>query len=42
MDTTPGVDLILPDIAWLAESGARRSKVLYHPRPRRPRAIGHY
>ena len=37
MDGTPGIDLILPDIAWLAERRGPHRGDLHHPRPRGPR-----
>ncbi len=43
MDTTPGVDLILPDIAWLAERKDRLEAIfITHAHEDHVGAIGHY
>ena len=42
MDTTPGVDLILPDIAWLAENAARLEAIfITHAHEDHVGALGH-
>ena len=33
MDTTPGVDLIMADTAWLAENAGRIEAIFHHPCP---------
>ena len=43
MDTTPGVDLILPDIAWLRENRGRIAGIfITHAHEDHVGAIGHY